>query len=204
MTTLDARLKALQDKYAELSARTKAEGSSTLDMWPAMDPATATQDLWSELYAPWVQWIAWRYVIPSNDDMLALVHFNVAVDIHRAMSGLPAYDAEAPEPVLEWLPKVLCTAEDAPCGDAVPLWPRERLAAYIAGLPQQDLLQRHAIPRGLVGVVRGVPRAPPLDLSNLVQGQGWAPAPDVVNYQQTAAMLVSGAPLDMDALFGTM
>lgn len=204
MTTLDARLKALQDKYAELSARTKAEGNSTLDVWPGAATPAATQDLWGELYAPWVQWIQWRYVIPSNDDMLALVHFNIAVDVHRAMAGVPSYDDDPPEPVLSWLPQVLCDTADAPCGDAVPLWPMQRLAAYIAALPQEELLQRHAIPRGLVGVVRGVPRAPPLDLSNLVQGQGWAPAPDVVNYQQTAAMLVGSAPLDMDALFGTM
>lgn len=197
MTALETRLKALQDKYAELSARTHM---STLDVALPVQ----SQDLWTELYSPYVQWIQWRYVVPSNDDMLALVHFNLAVSIHRAMTGVPQYDAALPEPVLEWLPKVLCNNTDAACGDATPLWPVERLAAYIAALPQEELLQRHAVPKGLVGVARGVPRAPPLNLSDLVQGQGWAPAPDVTNYQQTAAMLVSGAPLDMDALFGTM
>ena len=55
-------------------------------------------------------------------------------------------------------------------------------------------------------MVRGIPRTPPLVLSDLVQGRGWAPAPEVNNFQSTAAMTGSEpvAPLDMDTLFATM
>jgi len=202
MASLEGRLRELQQKYQRLSEQ-KMLTSNSLEAWPRV---AAEEDLWDSLYSPYVQWVQWKYVIPSNDDMMQLVHFNLAVSIHKALADVAEYKSALPEPVLEWLPTLLC-GKDAgvPCDTSQqPLWPRERLQAYIQTLPRQELLQKHAIPKGLVGVVRGVPRVPPLELSDLVQGQGWAPAPDVTNYQKTAAMVVAGAPLDLDALFGTM
>lgn len=198
MASLDARLQQLQAKYNELSARCPSAGRSMdATAWPS--GVSGPHDLWTELYGPYLQWVQWAYVVPSGDDMMALVRFNVAVSISRALRG-----PEALEPVLDTLPPALCAPDAEPCGDGVPLWTPERLEAYIRALPPDQLLQRHAIPKGLWGVARGVPRVPPLDLGHLVQGQGWAPAPDAVNYQDTAAMTGAGALLDMDALFGTL
>ena len=208
MASLDARLQQLQAKYNELSARCPAADAAHLHAtsWPSAAP----HDLWTELYAPYLQWVQWAYVVPTRDDMMSLVRFNVAVSIAQALHGSEtmrngaAGEAEPLEPVLDTLPPALCAADDAPCGDGVPLWTPERLDAYIRALPADQLLQRHAIPKGLWGVARGVARLPPLDLGHLVQGQGWAPAPDAANFQDTAAMTGGGALLDMDTLFGTL
>jgi len=198
MSALDTRLRQLQERYASLTAA--AENAIT--PWTPELQADIPVDLWASLYGPYVQYVQWQYVIPANDDMLALVRFNLAVSIHAAL----APDTAPSEPSLEWLPKMLCDTDACfkATADAVPLWSAERLAAYIRSLPAQEVIQRHAIPHGLVGAVRGVARVPPLDLSNLVQGVGWTPAPDAPNYQATAAMTCSGAPLNMDALFGTL
>jgi hypothetical protein len=204
MASLDARLQQLQAKYNELSARCPSAGRSMdATAWPS--GVSGPHDLWTELYGPYLQWVQWAYVVPSGDDMMALVRFNVAVSISRALRGSETpVGPETLEPVLDTLPPALCAPDAEPCGDGVPLWTPERLEAYIRALPPDQLLQRHAIPKGLWGVARGVPRVPPLDLGHLVQGQGWAPAPDAANYQDTAAMTGAGAPLDMDALFGTL
>lgn len=194
--TLQSRLQQLQDRYNKLSTQATL---TTVEAWPRLP--TDNTDLWATLYSPYVQWIQWQYTVPSNDDMLQLVHFNVAVSIHNSLTDSAA---TTPEPVLTWLPSALC--EGRPTNGELPLWSRDRLEAYIKALPQKEVLQRHAIPKGLVGVVRGIPRTPPLVLSDLVQGRGWAPAPEMNNFQSTAAMTGSEpvAPLDMDTLFGTM
>lgn len=191
-----ARLQQLQDRYNDLSTR---KTINSVEGWPRL-PTDDDQDLWETLYSPYVQWIQWQYVVPSNDDMMALVHFNLAVSIHNSLPD----NGGTPEPVLQWLPSALC--EGRPTNGELPLWSRERLQEYVKALSQKEVLQRHAIPKGLVGVVRGIPRTPPLILSDLVQGRGWAPAPEVTNFQSTAAMTgsTSVGALDMDMLFGTM
>ena len=192
--SLQSRLQQLQDRYNELSVQ-----KTSVEAWPRM-PAEADKDMWATLYSSYVQWLQWQYAVPSNDDMMALVHFNLAVSIHNSL-GQPT---DTPEPVLNWLPSALC--EGRPTNGELPLWGRARLEAYVKALPQKELLQRHAIPKGLIGVVRGVSRMPPLVLSDLVQGRGWAPAPEMPNFQSMAAMTGSEpvAALDMDMLFGTM
>jgi hypothetical protein len=193
---LQARLRELQELYTQLADK-------QADARPLADGGRV-DDVWDGLYKPYLQWLRWNYLVPS--EVVPLLYFNVAVDVHAALEGKEGYAMT--EPVLAWLPQLLqagpgavesddYTAEEV--ADARPLWGMDRLRAFLEAQPRQLLLDWHATPRGLLGGQR--PRCiPPYKLANLVKAKGFSPPPPP-NFLDSVAMLRGEAPLDIDKLF---
>lgn len=193
---LQARLRELQALYAQLAER---QG----ELAPVSD-APVVDDVWAGLYRPYVSWLRWNYLVPS--EVAPLLHFNVAVDVHAALHGREGYVMA--EPVVAWLPQLLQAGAGAfesddyspeEVADATPMWSADRLRAFLEAQPPQLLLDWHATPRGLLGGQR--PRCiPPYKLENLVRGKGFAPPPPP-NFLASLPMLAGDEPLDVDRLF---
>lgn len=193
---LQERLRQLQRMYADLAERHTGLA--------AVSDGARVEDVWDGLYGPYVTWLQWNFLVPSQ--VLPLLHFNVAVDVHAALHGKEGYVMA--EPVVAWLPQLLQAGAGAfesddytpeEVADATPMWSADRLRAFLEAQPKQLLLDGHAGPRGLLGGQR--PRCmPAYKLDSLVKGKGFAPPPPP-NFLASVAMLRGEEPVEVDRLF---
>lgn len=186
---LQARLRELQRMYMELADK-------QTELQP-LSNSEQVNDVWGDLYKPYTTWLRWNYMVPS--EVVPLLYFNLAVDVHNALHKKEGYVMS--EPVLAWLPKLLQANpdNDSEMKNETPLWGIDRLQDYLESQPKQLLLDWHATPRGLLGGQR--PRCiPAYKLETLVEGKGYSPPPPS-NFMQSLAMLRGDEPLNIDALF---